>query len=312
MLHDSNAAKLHSLQLHNRDSVLFLCPACTGVTEPKRLMDKICHFCQSGTANQISLYSHSPDSVLYQEMLSYKASATNHTHSRDDSSDWEVLSGDNYDGDSEASSISYFSEDDDDLPTMTANSKIIDSTGQRQLEPQRNGVVGVANLHDDVEVGYCTPGRFRTLEVEEEGEKSVGKKGREAEKNEELLQQGVGMEEHNSGRPISPTINIVRQGRSSGSDQHSDEEGRLFLTPDDHDSWSSSSDVETKFRKRSSKTWSSDRMVVTPRSTATPHSSSNSMMADHTPDGPGMRRTAVSGSGGVASLALNPTAANSQ
>ena len=142
-------------------------------------------------------------------MLSYKASATtNHTHSRDDSSDWEVLSGDNYDGDSEASSISYFSEDDDDFPPMISSSKI---TGQH---PQRNGVVGVANLHDDVEVDYHTPKRFsRTLEVETEEKEDRGSMGKRVESNKGVLQEGVGMDGDDGGHPISPKISIMQAGK---------------------------------------------------------------------------------------------------
>lgn len=68
--------------------------------------------------NQVCLYNSTPDSILYQEMLAYKAIQTlDIANARnvspgdeDDDSGWEFLSGDHYDGGSEISASSYFSD----------------------------------------------------------------------------------------------------------------------------------------------------------------------------------------------------------
>lgn len=252
-------------------------------------MDKMRHSSHSTGTNQVSLYSHSPDSVLYQEMLSYKASATNHhTHSRDNSSDWEVLSGDNYDGDSEPSSLSYFSdgaEDEEDLTPVASNAKV----GGGEL--QRNGLVGVAGLHDEeVEVDYYTPKRFsRAFEEADTG----------AEKPHQatITEEGV----FDSSVHVSPRVSIVQQVKkllsssSEGSSScHTDEgreeeEDRLFLTPGGtgRDSCSSASDVETSFRQRQS------RAPVFERETSGAAVTRSNTFQDHTPTGPTMRRTSL-------------------
>ena len=93
----------------------------SGIREVDRLSDKQSYYIHKsgGTVVQTCLYDLNDDSLLYQEMLSYKASqASYHLVSNqeippDDDSDWEYLAGDYYDGGSEfsASTPSYFSDD---------------------------------------------------------------------------------------------------------------------------------------------------------------------------------------------------------
>ena len=97
-----------------------------GLKEVDRLSDKQHHFIhRMGVhTNQSCLYNTSPDSLLYQEMLSFKASQafsvfTEQELEDDDGSDWEILQddqGEYYDGGSEtspsSSSLGDYSDDD--------------------------------------------------------------------------------------------------------------------------------------------------------------------------------------------------------
>ena len=96
-----------------------------GTKEVDRLSDKQLHFVhRMGVhTNQACLYNTSPDSLLYQEMLSFKASQafsvfTEQELEDDDGSDWEILQdeqGEYYDGGSEtspSSSLGEYSDDD--------------------------------------------------------------------------------------------------------------------------------------------------------------------------------------------------------
>lgn len=88
-----------------------------------RLSDKQLHFVhRMGVhTNQSCLYNTSPDSLLYQEMLSFKASqafsvVAEQELDEDDGSDWEILQdeGEYYDGGSETSPSSSVEYSDDD------------------------------------------------------------------------------------------------------------------------------------------------------------------------------------------------------
>lgn len=137
-------------------------PTFPGVTDTGRLGDKIHYSAYKEAANisQFSLISHSPDSLLYQDMLSYKASIAQGKDMILDDSDWEVLSGDNYDGDSETSSMSGFLSDggNNDNLTPVPSSTAVDNG---RVDFLKNGYLDdEVVLRDDIEVSYHTPRQF--------------------------------------------------------------------------------------------------------------------------------------------------------
>ncbi len=192
----------------------------------------------------MSLYSHSPESVLYQEMLSCKASI-NLSKDTDDfsSGDWDILSGDNYDGDSEASSLSNPSEGEgkgDDLTPMSSAPKLLprkdgnEGGGGKGGTLTRNGPN--RSFQEDIEVEYHTPRGF-SRSYEEWTEK-------EADHKEPFVtpDDGGGGGGASSGKPhlhrghhIKPKVNVLHVRRlssmeylssSAGADDH-----RSYLTP---------------------------------------------------------------------------------
>ena len=165
--------------------------------EIERLTDKVL-LTSSSRATQVSLFSHSMDSLLYQEMLSYKAAATQRGDTSMEDSDWEVLSGDNYDGDSEASSISYFSDEGGEGEEDMVAPKSMHGRRSKHrgtLKNRTNGYVGNGFLEEDVNVGYYTP----NLSLEEGGSPP------QATTDVTRTKQGTGNDE-GAGPPRTPPI----------------------------------------------------------------------------------------------------------
>lgn len=191
-----------------------------GITEVERLTDKVVQTNNTIATRQVSLFSHSDDSLLYQEMLSFKASSMQRDTSAEDS-DWEVLSGDNYDGDSEASSFSEGGEGeegDSDVGLGVGRGRKRGS-GETLRAHSRSGGSSEGRLGNgflEEDVSYYTPRFSRGLD-------GVGRRGEEGA-GDPLFPQ--------TARPISPKISIRHMRTSSGevlssmSDDH-----RPFLTP---------------------------------------------------------------------------------
>ena len=128
----------------------------TGVQEVNRVSDKQCHYIlkQAYKTKQVCLYQSSPDSLLYREMLTFKATHSSpHTTTGlqlpDDDSDSEYMTGggEHYDGDSESS---YFTEEDKDRESSSSPFQIL-----------KGAVVSDKpdDMLDDVEVGYYSTRR---------------------------------------------------------------------------------------------------------------------------------------------------------
>ena len=121
-----------------------------------RVSDKQSHYIlhQAYKTKQVCLYESSADSLLYQEMLTFKATHTSpHTTTRlqlpSEDSDYEYMTegGEHYDGDSESS---YFTEEDNDRESSSSPFQILHSA--------KRGVVS-DDMLDDVEVGYFSTRR---------------------------------------------------------------------------------------------------------------------------------------------------------
>ncbi len=116
-----------------------------------RVSDKQSHYIlhQAYKTKQVCLYESSADSLLYQEMLTFKATHTS-PHATtglqlpsEEDSDYECMTGgEHYDGDSESS---YFTEEDNHRESSSSPFQILNSA--------KGGVVS-DDMLDDVEVGY--------------------------------------------------------------------------------------------------------------------------------------------------------------
>ena len=134
----------------------------SGVNEVSRVSDKQFHYIHHHAfkTRQVCLYRQSPDSLLYQEMLIYKATQTSPLHAStdtqppDEDSDWEAVTpGDYYDGDSESS----YCTDDEEL--RESSSSPFQIVGQGAVAT--GGVLSEEGeeLMDEVEVGYYSTRR---------------------------------------------------------------------------------------------------------------------------------------------------------
>lgn len=190
-------------------------PLYTGFVEIEKLSDKI-HRSSVTETRQVSLFSQSMDSLLYQEMLSYKASKIHKVSSLEES-DWEVLSGDNYDGDSEASSLHSDEEEGEEeeeelTPTQVSGFKIKHlKPGKRGSHPRRgasdarsNGYARMGgeggSLEEDVKVDYHTPKLFTRSFEERKAAGSPTSRG-----SMKMMMP----------RPISPKISVLPMKSSS-------------------------------------------------------------------------------------------------
>ncbi len=212
-----------------------------GVTEFERLSDKYYHYIHKVETGikQVTICPQSPESLLYQEMLSRKALAGKENSA--DDSDWEVLSGDYYDGGSEESrsfssnGSSYYSDEQIDLTpkSLPRRTKLELETSSQKISD------GSSSFQSDVEVKYFTPKNTSFESDKKGGSQSIMEK------------------KHLSAGYMSPKINILRAKSSSYSSslRNSDDEGGPYFTPamenegDNKSGLSSSSDVETGFRQ---------------------------------------------------------------
>lgn len=135
-----------------------------GTKDVERLSDKQLHFIHRMGIQMIQscLYNTSPDSLLYQKMLSFKASqafsvVAEQELDDEDGSDWEILQdeGDHYDGGSETSpSSSAEYSDDDDGPYSSHSPYAFATTSKRMLRYNSAD-------SDEEENDTCLDGRIR-------------------------------------------------------------------------------------------------------------------------------------------------------
>lgn len=119
--------------------------------EISRLSDKQAHYIrnQAYKTRQVCLYRPSPDSILYQEMLTFKATqSAPHTASElralESDSDSEYGGGEQYDGDAEST---YFTEE-EWRENSSSPFQILNGKDEDVIESEADSFL------DDVEVGY--------------------------------------------------------------------------------------------------------------------------------------------------------------
>lgn len=237
-----------------------------GMCEPQRLNDKFHYFLHKSSmkVHQVTLYS--PDSLLYQHMLMYKTSSTQCCSPEpDDTSGWEVLSGEFYDGGSEGSAASsYFSDEADDdgrgggggdggCSTQTRQSSTPDAhCMQKGNRPLVNVLAG-----ESVEVGFQSPGRFskRLDEVQLHAHASTSSNRNEkgAERSIEFVPSSPPL------YPLCPRVSILQTDEifEGPPSTNQSENSKSYVTPEiedleeDNFSSCSSSDAEISTHPRS-------------------------------------------------------------
>ncbi len=143
-----------------------------GVQEVSRLSDKQVYYIrnQAYKMRQVCLYHSSPDSILYQEMLTFKATQTTpHTASQlqalDSDSDSEYGGGgEHYDGDAEST---YFTEEEGRDNSSSSPFQILNEENKSKAEAD--------NLLDDIEVGYCSTKRVSSPSADVPKSELIGK-----------------------------------------------------------------------------------------------------------------------------------------
>ena len=231
-----------------------------GVRDSQRLSDK-CHcFLHKSSLkiHQVTLYS--PDSLLYQHMLTYKAYSTQCcSPDPDDSSEWEVLGEELYDrGSATSASSSYYSDEEGadgesggDSGGCSPQTRQILSCDTRSVLKGNGALDGEA-----VEVSFHTPGKFsrsfEEVQICSEGSTSSKRKERRSgKKTEEPLSSS-------SSHSICPTVNIVERCGSFEGQSSSCQPGDVKLDValglqqhEDHSSNCSLSDAEVHARHHS-------------------------------------------------------------
>ena len=241
------------------------------MNDPFRLSDKFPYFVHRSRVkvHQVTLYS--PDSLLYTHMLSSKANlAESCVLDADDNSDWEVLTADYYDGDSEISSSSSFYSDEGDYdneetvhhaPPPDRHRESHHRLLQKREEPLGNILEG-----ESVEVEFHTPRSSKALDdtfthrdggsvsnhLSKRTEYFRGRRGRSLKVKEDLSSSPL---HHNS-----PRVHLFQASGSYEGQVYSpylSDDNRSFLTPGLADgeegnySECSSSDVDLSPRQRS-------------------------------------------------------------
>ena len=224
-----------------------------GVHEVERLSDKQTHYVHRSGAQiqQVCLYEVNDESVLYQEMLSYKASQASYflISSRDfpdNDSDWEYLpGGDYYDGGSEfsASTPSYFSDHRGDLDSPGSTHMIISSQFNPDDPDSPLHIVGEFSptRSEEVEVDFHTPKNYHfPTAIPVSHPEATAKASLNAGTTSSLTESAV----HGTQRHLLHVSSLGAQGLSvscealpvSDSSQYEDDsdthDGAGYLTPD--------------------------------------------------------------------------------
>ncbi len=192
---------------------------------------------------------YSPDSALYQHMLSYKANlAESHNQDTDDSgsSDWEVLTADYYDGDSEISaSSSYYSDEGDcerDGVERVTSVGRRNRNGHHQLRQRSAEVLDDVLEGESLEVEFYTPRSSKLFEespgdgvstsssqVQRRPEQFRGRRGRILKVGEDLMLSSSSLHQESSSSRVQLFQSPGNSDSQVGSTYLSDD-NRSYVT----------------------------------------------------------------------------------
>ena len=232
----------------------------TGVSEPERLSDKHHYYGHRNVASteQVSLFSQTPDSFLYQEMLTFKASATRSKEVSFDS-DWDVTSGgDHYDGGSERSLSSdpFYSDNEESFSSLLAKKGSNGSNSfSKDFSPSQPSE-------------YHTPSHFsKSLE----------------DKDTPLIKRSNKMPQFHPLPHIVAKVKVLQRRANSLEDLSSpiyqSDEGKMYLTPGNEDSSSDVVEADYHHQKLTGDLLKLDRKLV---QFSTPSGVSSSSLEDLT------------------------------